>query len=104
MGGWLWQQVKPLVQNVRLPQVGVESVRIRRGELSATMAGEPIPRRISDVNCTVRFSDEYRNLVLDVAGDVNSVSVGERRCFHFAPGLNSNPSFMSFTLDVNCSC
>lgn len=52
-----------------MPDVGVESVRLRGGELQATLTGEPIPRRISGVDLTVRLSSDYRNMTLDVAGD-----------------------------------
>ena len=48
----------------------MESIRIRNGDLAATMVGEPIPRRISNVNATVRLSNDYADLYVDVAGEM----------------------------------
>lgn len=70
LGNWVWQQVRPVIQNTKWPQVGVESIRIRNGKLAAHMVGEPIPRRISNVDLTVRLSNDYADMTLDVAGRV----------------------------------
>ena len=68
LGNWVWQQLSPLIQNTTWPQVGVESIRIRNGKLVASMVGEPIPRRISNVDLTVRLSNDYADMTLDVSG------------------------------------
>lgn len=69
-GKWLSQQLGPVVRNTKWPQVGVESIRIKNGELAAHMVGEPVPRRISSVDLTLRLSNNYADMVLDVAGVV----------------------------------
>ena len=64
----MWQQLGPIIGNSKWPQVGVECIRIRNGELAAHMVGEPIPRRISHVDLTVRLSNDYADMVLHVSG------------------------------------
>lgn len=68
MGNWMLQQLMPIIQNTKWPQVGVESLKIKNGKLAAYMVGEPIPRRISNVDLTLRLSNDYADMTLDVAG------------------------------------
>lgn len=67
-GKWLAQQLGPFFRNVKWPQVGVESLRIKNGELAAHMVGEPVARRVSSVDLTLRLSNNYADMVLDVSG------------------------------------
>ena len=65
---WIWQQIKPAVSKIKLPALGVDALRIKQGELSARMVGEPIPRRISNVDMTLRVANNYHDMVLDLIG------------------------------------
>lgn len=62
------RQIQPLLKDIQLPKVGVESIRIRGGELQATIVGESLARRISDISLTARLSLDYHDLTVDVAG------------------------------------
>ena len=66
---WLWKGIKPAFSHVRLPEIGVDALHIRNGELAAKMVGEPISRRISNVDLSVRLSNNYHDMVLDMTGN-----------------------------------
>lgn len=64
----MWETIKPVVKNLKVPSVGVDAIHIRDGELRARMVGEPIPRHISHVNMILNLSNNYHDLKLDLTG------------------------------------
>lgn len=72
LGAWLATRLAPIAARLPVPAVHVETVRIRGGNLAACMAGEPIPRRVTNVDFTLRLGAGYRSLTMDVAGTPTS--------------------------------
>ena len=50
----------------------MDALHIRNGELAAKMIGEPITRRISSVDLSVRLSNNYHDMVLDMTGNARA--------------------------------
>ena len=50
------------------PEIALDSVTIRNGILLAHIAGEPVPRRIQNINFNMRLGRDYRSLALDLQG------------------------------------
>ena len=53
---------------MRPPQLALERVVIRNGDLWATLTGEAVPRHVQNVDLKLRLGRDYRTLTLDISG------------------------------------
>ena len=65
---WAAKRISATLSTVRPPQLALERMVIRNGDLWATLTGEAIPRHIQNVNLQLKLGRDYRTLTLDITG------------------------------------
>ena len=65
---WAAKHISATLAQVRLPQLALERVAIRNGDLWATLTGEAIPRHVEGVNLQLKLGRDYRTRTLDLSG------------------------------------
>ncbi len=71
MGGvraWAAGKIAGLLSAWRPPQLALEALHVRNGDLWASLTGEAIPRHIQNVDLSLRLGRDYRSLTLDITG------------------------------------
>ena len=72
---WAAKRISGVLSRVRPPQLALEAVVIRKGDLRATLTGETIPRHIQNVDLKLKLGRDYRTLTLDVSGTSTAIGV-----------------------------
>jgi hypothetical protein len=65
---WAAKRISAALAQVQLPQLALERVVIRNGDLWATLTGEAVPRHVQNVDLKLRLGRDYRTLTLDISG------------------------------------
>ena len=65
---WAAKRISSTLSNIQAPQLALEHVVIRRGDLWATVTGEAIPRHVQNVDLKLKLGRDYRTLALDITG------------------------------------
>lgn len=65
---WAAKRISATLSQVGPPQLALERMVIRNGDLWATLTGEAIPRHIQNVNLQLKLGRDYRTLMLDITG------------------------------------
>lgn len=71
MGGvraWAAKRIGAVLASLQPPDVALNVVSIRGGDLYATLTGESIPRRVQNIDLKLRLGRDYRSLTLDLTG------------------------------------
>ena len=71
MGGvraWAAGKIAGVLSAWHPPQLALEALHIRNGDLWASLTGEAIPRHIQNVDLSLRLGRDYRSLTLDITG------------------------------------
>eukprot|EP00884_Botryococcus_braunii_P001435 jgi/Botrbrau1/11292/Bobra.0038s0058.1 len=92
---WLERKLVPVVQRLQ-PEVAVEALSIRHGELKAYFVGEPIPRVINDVDLRLRLGPNYQTLKLDIFGNAQMRDAASNKCTMPSPQANRTLRDMKF--------
>ena len=65
---WAAKRISSALSNIQAPQLALEHVVIRKGDLWATLTGEAIPRHVQNVDLKLKLGRDYRTLTLDITG------------------------------------
>ena len=65
---WAAKRISSTLTNIQAPQLALEHVVIRKGDLWATVTGEAIPRHVQNVDMKLKLGRDYRTLTLDITG------------------------------------
>ena len=65
---WAAKHINAVLSKVQPPQLALEHVAIRNGDVWVTFTGEAIPRHIQNVDMKLKLGRDYHTLTLDVTG------------------------------------
>ena len=65
---WAAKHISGTLANIQAPQLALEHVVIRKGDLWATVTGEAIPRHVQNIDLKLKLGRDYRTLTLDITG------------------------------------
>lgn len=65
---WLGQWCKAVLSKVGLPEIALDSVVVRDGQVSMWVAGESIPRQFEQADYTVALGRDYQELDFKLSG------------------------------------
>ena len=65
---WLGQWCKAVLSKVGLPEIALDSVVVRDGQVSMWVAGESIPRQFEQADYTVALGRDYQDLDFTLSG------------------------------------
>ncbi len=78
MGGvraWAAKRIGALVKSLKPPDVALNAVSMRGGDLYATLTGEAVPRHVQNIDLKLRFGRDYRSITLDLNGVLHCPSL-----------------------------
>jgi hypothetical protein len=65
---WAAKRIGALVKSLKPPDVALNVVSLRGGDLYATLTGEAVPRHVQNIDMKLRFGRDYHSLTLDLTG------------------------------------
>ncbi len=71
---WIGQFGRAVLFKVRMPEVALDSLAIKRSELNAWVAGETVPRHFEQVNAVVQLARDYQGLEMHLSGQFKTTS------------------------------
>lgn len=72
---WLGQWGRAILTNVGTPEIALDSVTVRDGQLNMWVAGESVPRQFEQVDYTVALGRDYQDLDLALSGELCHLTV-----------------------------
>ena len=67
---WLGQWGRAVLSNVGTPEMALDSITVRDGQLNMWVAGESVPRQFEQVDYTVALGRDYQDLDLALSGEL----------------------------------
>jgi len=71
---WIGQFGRAVLFKVRMPEVALDSLAIKRSELNAWVAGETVPRHFEQVDAVVQLARDYQGLEMHLSGQFKTTS------------------------------
>ena len=65
---WIGQFGRAVLSKMRLPEVALDSVAIKRSEVNCWVAGETVPRHFEQVDGVVQLARDYQGLEMHLSG------------------------------------
>ena len=84
---WIGQFGRAVLSKVRMPDIALDSLAIKRSEVNAWVAGETVPRHFEQVDAVVQLARDYQGLEMHLSGQFTRTI--------FLPSFLSLPPFLS---------
>jgi len=65
---WIGQFGRAVLSKVRMPEIALDSLAIKRSEVNAWVAGETVPRHFEQVDAVVQLARDYQGLEMHLSG------------------------------------
>ena len=79
---WLGQWGRAVLSNVGTPEVALDRITVRDGQLNMWVAGESVPRQFEQVDYTVALGRDYQDLDLALSGKLCHLMLTVVHCSH----------------------
>ncbi|KAL0047976.1 hypothetical protein WJX82_004829 [Trebouxia sp. C0006] len=83
---WIGQFGRASLSKVRMPEIALDSLAIKRSEVNAWVAGETVPRHFEQVDAVVQLARDYQGLEMHLSALAHERDPAQDKCTM----LNSN--------------
>ena len=70
---WIGQFGRASLSKVRMPEIALDSLAIKRSEVNAWVAGETVPRHFEQVDAVVQLARDYQGLEMHLSGQLKTL-------------------------------